>query len=57
MYEVRIIDRLSEEVIIRIPCNDQRDSKRVDSGLNIDLDHDRFYTVIDEVSRVTPREV
>lgn len=57
MYEVRVIEYLSEEVVKRIPCDSERKADKVDSGLNINLDHDRFYTVIDEVSRVTPREV
>lgn len=51
MYEVRVIDRLSEEVVKRIPCDSERKAENVDSGLNINLDHDRFYTVIDEVEQ------
>ena len=46
---VKIISFETEEVLKEYPCNSERQADRVDDGLNINLDHEKFFTVIEEV--------
>lgn len=46
MYRVEIISYETGEVVESIKCESERKAERVDSGLNINLNHEEFYTVI-----------
>lgn len=48
-YIVKVIKFENNEVVKEIPCSSERQADRVDDGLNINLDHEKFYTVIEEV--------
>ena len=48
-YDVLIIEYDTEEVVKRISCPTERRAEKTDEGVNLNLDHDRFYTVIEEV--------
>lgn len=45
---VQIIEYKTNEVVEEIKCKNQRDADRVDRGININLNHDEFYTMIQD---------
>lgn len=46
MVYVNIIEIDSEEVIKKLPCRSLHEAKRVEGGVNINLDHENYYTSI-----------
>lgn len=48
MYKVQIKRYGTDEVVEEIKADSERAAERVDDGVNINLNHDRFYTVIVE---------
>ena len=47
-YIVEVVRFENEEVVKRIECDTERKADRVDDGLNINLNHEDFYTRIVE---------
>ena len=43
---VEIVEYGTERVEHRIGCNSERGAERVENGVNLNLDHSRFYTRI-----------
>ena len=43
-YELQVISFENGEVIKRIPCNGKRMADKADAGMNINLNHDEYYT-------------
>lgn len=50
-YTVQVIEYATESVVKEIPCNTEREALRVDRGLNMNLNHERFYTLVDESTK------
>lgn len=47
-WEVRIIETASGEVEKTIPCRTERAAERVEGGVLINLNHDKYHTEIVE---------
>jgi len=45
-YKIEVIDAISEKVVQTFETSTLRAAERIDSGLNINLDHVNFYTRI-----------
>lgn len=54
MATVEIVQRATEdepeEVVETLTCATEREAEKVERGVNINLDHERFYTRIPEES-------
>ena len=49
-YFVEIVEYETDEVALRLgPEINERQAERLERGMNINLNHDRFFTRIDEV--------
>jgi hypothetical protein len=48
---VKVISRETDEVVNEIPADTERSAHRVENGLYINLNHDRFYTTCEEVKK------
>jgi uncharacterized FlaG/YvyC family protein len=46
MYEVQVIDGATGIVVKHMPVSSKLKAERVEAGLNINLNHDQFYTQI-----------
>ena len=46
MVYVNIIEMNTEEVIKKLSCRSMREAIRVERGVNINLDHENYYTSI-----------
>ena len=46
----------SEDIVKVIECSTQRQAEKVDDGININLNHDKYYTVIEKDNHPTPGE-
>lgn len=46
--KVVIVSKKTGEIVENIKCGSRRDAERVESGVNINLNHDNYYTYIDE---------
>ena len=47
-FKVQIIEFGTGNVVKEVECPSERKAERVDSGLNINLNHDHYYTMIIE---------
>lgn len=47
-YIVKVINCETGEVVKEIECPNERSADRVDGGLNINLNHEQFYTLIEQ---------
>lgn len=45
-YIVEVVDAETDVVVKSIPCKNERDADKVDSGLNRQLNHDQYFTRI-----------
>jgi hypothetical protein len=43
-YFVEVVSYKTGEVVHRIECDSERAADRVDSGVNINLNHEQYYT-------------
>jgi hypothetical protein len=50
-WKVQVISCESGEVVKELVCPNERTANRVDDGLNINLNHEKFYTLV-----VAPKE-
>ena len=41
---VQVIEYATSEVVKEIPCENERSAERVERGVNINLNHDQFFT-------------
>ena len=48
-YEVRIMQHGVDEPVKVMPASSERSADRIDSGVNINLNHEEYYTLIEEV--------
>ena len=49
-YWVEVVEYETDEVVSRVgPEISERQAERLERGMNINLNHDRFFTRIDEV--------
>lgn len=46
MYQVHVIETLSGEIVKTLPANNLRKAEKLERGLSINLDHDKFHTSI-----------
>jgi hypothetical protein len=49
MYLIKIIELETGEVIETLEANNIRIAERIERGVNINLNHSKFYTKIEEV--------
>ena len=48
-FTVEVVEYASSNVVHRIPCNgSKRDAEKTESGVNRNLNHEKFYTRISE---------
>ena len=47
-WVVKVISRKTDEVVKEIRADTERAAHRVENGLYINLNHDRFYTICEE---------
>lgn len=45
-YTVQVIEYATSEAVKEIPCDNERSAERVERGLRINLNLDRFFTQI-----------
>lgn len=45
-YTVQVIEYATSEVVKKIQCDNERMADRVERGLSINLNHDRFFTQV-----------
>lgn len=45
-WEVHVVETATNEVVKRIACPGQHTAEKVERGLNINLNHERFFTNI-----------
>ena len=45
-YRVEVVDETTGDVVKAIPCTSQRQAERVEGGININLNHERYFTRI-----------
>jgi hypothetical protein len=46
-WKIKVIDAESGEVVKTMETATERAANRIDDGLNINLNHERFYTLIE----------
>lgn len=51
MWEVKIIDAETEEVVKRIKCSSESKADRVAAGVSINLNHDKYFVDATEVEK------
>lgn len=47
-YVVQVVSYETGEIVKETPCDNERAAARLERGLNINLDHERFYTRIEQ---------
>lgn len=47
MPNVLVKEYGTNAIVDRIPCETERSAERVEDGLNINLNHDKYYTEIE----------
>jgi len=47
-WVVKVISRETDEVVKEVQVETERAAHRVENGLNINLNHERFYTTCEE---------
>ena len=52
-YQVEVIDYTTGKCIKTIPCESERAADRVDRGVQINLNHERYYTRIAKAQGAT----
>lgn len=56
MAAVEIVERSTETVVKRIPCDSERSAEKVERGVNINLNHDEFFTrIADQAAPLLPQ--
>ena len=45
-FEVHIIDRSTNKAIKKLDGGNERRAEKIERGVNINLDHERFYTTV-----------
>ena len=45
---VKVINAETGEVVKEVECESERQAERMDDGLNINLNHQQFYTLIEK---------
>lgn len=43
-WKVEVVAYENDEVVKTIPCDDERSAERVERGVEINMDHERFFT-------------
>lgn len=49
-YEVQIIDADTDKVIDAIPAKTEHSAERIERGVNINLNHEKYYTQIKQTN-------
>lgn len=49
MYKIKIIEHDTDKVINVLTASTEHKAEKIDRGININLNHERFYTLIEEI--------
>lgn len=49
MWKVKIVEHGTNKVVKEMECKSERKAEKVDGDVNINLNHEQYYTIIEEV--------